>query len=77
MKQHAIPQNILDVEFKLFTKFTVREFLYVATGVVIGGAFLLMYARNSVPKGPRNNNVVFREYGRRIISYFSVKTIWI
>ena len=40
MRQHAIPQNILDVEFKIFTKFTLKEFAYLGIGVGIGGVFL-------------------------------------
>ena len=40
MKQHPIPQNVLDVEFKLFTKFTVREFAYIAIGFGFGGIFI-------------------------------------
>ena len=49
MKQHAIPQNILDVEFKIFTKFTLKEFAYLAIGIGTGGIFLYMYAKNQIP----------------------------
>lgn len=49
MRQHAIPQNILDVEFKIFTKFTLKEFAYLAIGIGIGGIFLYMYAKDQVP----------------------------
>jgi hypothetical protein len=49
MRQHAIPQNILDVEFKIFTKFTLKEFAYLAIGIGIGGIFLYMYAKNQIP----------------------------
>ncbi len=49
MKQHAIPQNILDIEFKLFTKFTVREFTYMAVGIGFGGIFLYMYSKGDIP----------------------------
>jgi hypothetical protein len=45
MKQHPIPQNILDVEFKLFTKFTVREFTYMSIGVGFGGIFLYFFSK--------------------------------
>lgn len=48
MKQHPIPQNILDVEFKLFTKFTVREFIYMATGIGFGGIFLYFATRGEL-----------------------------
>ncbi len=49
MKQHPIPQNILDIEFKLFTKFTIREFVYMAVGVGFGGIFLLLYTKAVLP----------------------------
>lgn len=49
MRQHAIPQNILDVEFKIFTKFTLKEFAYLAIGIGVGGIFLYMYAKNQMP----------------------------
>ena len=49
MRQHPIPQNILDVEFKLFTYFTVKEFAYVATGAVVGGLFIYLWTQNRIP----------------------------
>ena len=49
MKQHAIPQNVLDVEFKLFTKFTLKEFAYLAIGVGIGGLFLYLTVGKQMP----------------------------
>ncbi|HBB64964.1 MAG: hypothetical protein UR34_C0012G0020 [candidate division WS6 bacterium GW2011_GWC1_33_20] len=49
MRQHPIPQNVLDVEFKLFTKFTLKEFAYLATGVSIGGIFLYLTSRGDIP----------------------------
>lgn len=49
MRQHPIPQNILDVEFKLFTYFTVKEFAYVATGAIIGGLFIYLWTQNRIP----------------------------
>ncbi len=49
MKQHAIPQNVLDVEFKLFTKFTLKEFAYLAIGVVLGGLFLYLTVSKKIP----------------------------
>jgi len=49
MRQHAIPQNVLDVEFKLFTKFTLREFTYLAIGISIGGIFLFYTTRGEIP----------------------------
>lgn len=36
MKRHAVPQNIMDVEFKLFGSFTIRQFMNLA--VCIGFA---------------------------------------
>lgn len=42
MKQHPIPQNILDIEFKLFSRFTIREFVYMAAGIATGSIFLFI-----------------------------------
>lgn len=39
----------MDVEFKLFTKFTLKEFAYLATGVSIGGIFLYLTSRGDIP----------------------------
>lgn len=36
MEKHAIPQNIMDVEFKLFGSLTVKQFISLATGILIG-----------------------------------------
>lgn len=49
MRQHAIPQNILDVEFKIFTKFTLKEFAYLGIGVGIGGVFLYFTTKGMFP----------------------------
>lgn len=49
MRQHAIPQNILDVEFKLFTKFTLKEFAYLAIGVGFGGLMIYLTVRDDIP----------------------------
>lgn len=49
MRQHPIPQNILDIEFKLFTKFTVREFAYLAVGIGFGGIFLYLFSTKAIP----------------------------
>jgi hypothetical protein len=49
MRQHAIPQNILDIEFKLFTKFTLKEFAYLAIGFGIGGIMIYLTVSNILP----------------------------
>lgn len=49
MRQHPIPQNVLDVEFKLFTKFTLKEFAYLAIGIGIGGVFLYLTTKGQFP----------------------------
>lgn len=49
MKQHPIPQNVLDVEFKLFTKFTLKEFGYLAAGILTGSLFLLLNRQANLP----------------------------
>jgi len=36
MDKHAIPQNIMEVEFKLFGSLTVRQFISLAGGILIG-----------------------------------------
>lgn len=38
-RQHAVPQNIMSVEFKLIGSMTVRQFVYAATGII--GAYLI------------------------------------
>ena len=49
MRQHPIPQNVLDVEFKLFTKFTLKEFAYLAAGVGCGSIFLVLNRQVGLP----------------------------
>ena len=49
MRQHPIPQNVLDVEFKLFTKFTLKEFAYLAAGVISGALFLVLNRQIGLP----------------------------
>jgi hypothetical protein len=36
MERHAVPQNIMEVEFKLFGALTVRQFAYLAGGLLGG-----------------------------------------
>jgi hypothetical protein len=38
-KQHAVPQNIMDVEFKLIGDLTMRQFFYLL--VFVGGAYVM------------------------------------
>lgn len=49
MRQHPIPQNILDVEFKLFTKFTLKEFAYLAIGLGLGGLMIYLTVKKIIP----------------------------
>ena len=35
MERHPVPQNIMDVEFKLFCSLTIKQFGYLAAGVII------------------------------------------
>jgi hypothetical protein len=49
VKQHPIPHNILDIEFKLFGKLTLKQAAYIAIGVVTGGIFLLLRANGAIP----------------------------
>ncbi len=39
MEEHPVPQNITTFEFKLFGPFTIRQFIYVAIGGIIGAIF--------------------------------------
>jgi len=36
MERHPVPQNLMDVEFKLFGALTIRQFGYLAAGCLIG-----------------------------------------
>lgn len=49
MRQHPIPQNILDVEFKLFSKFTLKEFAYLAIGMGFGGLMIYLTVSQIIP----------------------------
>lgn len=49
MRQHPIPQNILDVEFKLFSKFTLKEFAYLAIGLGFGGLMIYLVVSKLIP----------------------------
>lgn len=49
MRQHAIPQNILDVEFKIFTKFTLKEFAYLAIGIGFGALMIYWTVGDVIP----------------------------
>lgn len=48
MNQHPIPQNILDIEFKLFSHFTIKEFAYLAIGAGFGVIFLYLMSSGKV-----------------------------
>ncbi len=41
MERHAVPQNIMDVEFKLFGALTIKQFGYLAGGFVFAFFFYL------------------------------------
>lgn len=44
-KQHAVPQNIMDVEFKLIGDLTMRQFFYVVIfGLMSWGSFVLIHS---------------------------------
>ncbi len=49
MRQHAIPHNILDIEFKIFTKFTLKEFAYLAIGIGFGALMIYLTAKGDIP----------------------------
>jgi len=35
MKRHAVPQNVMDIEFKLFGAFSVKQFSYIIVCIII------------------------------------------
>jgi len=35
MQRHAVPQNIMDIEFKLFGSLTVKQFTYIAISLIL------------------------------------------
>ncbi len=41
MQKHAVPQNIMDVEFKLFGSLTVKQFTYVAVSFIVALFFYI------------------------------------
>jgi len=44
MKSHPVPQNIMDVEFKLFGELTIRQFGYVAGGALVAFVCYVSFA---------------------------------
>lgn len=42
MENHPIPQDITGFQFKLIGDMTIKQFAYVASGVVIGGIFYIL-----------------------------------
>ncbi|PJB23519.1 hypothetical protein CO112_00650, partial [Candidatus Dojkabacteria bacterium CG_4_9_14_3_um_filter_150_Dojkabacteria_WS6_41_13] len=49
MYEHAIPQNIMEYEFKLFAGLTLKQFIYVA---VSGGLSFALYELNRLGAFP-------------------------
>lgn len=43
MKQHAVPENIMDVEFKLFGSLTAKQFGYIVAGGIVGLFFYFVF----------------------------------
>src|SRR4030042_4760619 len=43
MKQHSVPENIMDVEFKLFGSLTAKQFGYIVAGGLIGLFFFYLF----------------------------------
>ncbi len=43
MKQHSVPENIMDVEFKLFGSLTAKQFGYIVAGAGIAIVFYLVF----------------------------------
>lgn len=49
MAEHAIPQDILSYEFKLFAGLTWKQFVYVAIGVVFGVILIQSSTKGIIP----------------------------
>ena len=50
MKSHAVPQEILSMEFKLFGNFmTLREFIYIAVGIAVAWVFYFLQNTGVLP----------------------------
>ncbi len=49
MSEHAIPQNIMEYEFKLFAGLTVKQFVYAAIGGAGSYIFLQLTLKNMIP----------------------------
>ncbi len=50
MKSHAVPQEIMSMEFKLFGNFmTLREFIFVASGIALAWFFYILKNTGVLP----------------------------
>ena len=49
MRQHAIPQNVLDVQFKLFERFTIKQFVWIAGGLGLAGILINWTSEHVLP----------------------------
>lgn len=52
MKSHPVPQNIMDVEFKLFGELTIRQFGYVAGGALVAFVCYVSFADIPIIRWP-------------------------
>jgi len=67
-KQHAVPQNIMDVEFKLVGNLTMRQFIYLV--VFGGGAYLAAITMVGIFKWPI---VIFFVFMGLILAFLPVQ----
>lgn len=50
MKSHAVPQEIMSMEFKLFGNFmTLREFVFIAVGIALAWFFYILKNTGVLP----------------------------
>lgn len=71
MEAHPVPQNIIDVEFKLFGSFTLSQFAKILVGSLIGvGIFFLNF--NPLIKFPLIGIVVVLGFGLAIVPNLGV-----
>ena len=77
MERHSVPQNLMDVEFKLFGALTIRQFAYLAAGCLIG----VMVYYSSLPEILRLIFVGISVGGGLILSLAKINgqasTVWL
>src|SRR5260221_2036340 len=71
MEQHPVPQNIIDVEFKLFGSFTLKQFSKILFGS-LGALLIFFIPMPSIIKVPLMGISIFLGLGMAIVPNLSV-----